>query len=323
MSLWSEISKACQLLSQGDVVALPTETVYGLAGNVFNEAAIEKIFAVKDRPSFDPLIVHISSFEEVSKLAQKWGQAEAVLAKAFWPGPLTIVTPKTQQVNPLITAGLESVGIRMPAHPVFRRILRELKTPLAAPSANKFGRTSPTAATHVKSEFSNSVFVVDGGDCQVGIESTVVAVHETAQSVEVKILRPGMIAHSHLKRALEDAHLKKLIRVSNVEASPLAPGHTDTHYQPAIPLIIAHRTPSQETATQIEKKFSFPSLSRYSELNLNPDPRLAARDLYSEMRRLSTSGIKWMFVRKSNDRSGEVWESIWNRLDRAASMRID
>jgi len=322
MRIWQELQKALQILKQDGVVGIPTETVYGLAASIKSDAAIRRIFEIKERPFFDPLIVHIGRAKQAEEIALEWSKTEAQLAQIFWPGPLTIVTAKKPDINSVITAGLESVGIRMPSHPFALRLLREFKIPLAAPSANKFGRTSPTTEDHVRSEFPDlDLFVLSGGKTNVGIESTVIQVVESANQILIRILRPGMITKSNLRAALETFGKKKI----EFEELPSAasPGHLENHYQPAIPLIISSRSISSESASQIEKKFSLPSRSRFSELVLNSDPLIAARDLYSQMRLLSKSGISWMYVRKSSDRQGELWTSIWNRLDRASSLRLE
>ena len=153
MGIFSDISRARNALRGGDVVGMPTETVYGLAAPISNEAGIRRIFEVKDRPFFDPLIVHIASFAQLDLVVQDFPPLAQLLTQAFWPGPLTIVLPRSEAVNPLICSGLPTVGVRMPRHLLALRLIRSVGEPLAAPSANKFGRTSPTSAAHVRAEF--------------------------------------------------------------------------------------------------------------------------------------------------------------------------
>lgn len=321
MNSWKALSKAKEILTAGGIIGLPTETVYGLAGSIDSEEAIQRIFAIKDRPFFDPLIVHIASIKQIEAITLEWTSTQNSLAERFWPGPLTIIARKSPNLNPMITAGLDTVAIRMPSHPLARRLLRSLKHPLAAPSANKFGRTSPTRYEHVLSEFSGSdLFVLEGGEAAVGIESTVIRVTEDAHRIDLEILRPGMITKSDFILALKD-FAKKPFDVS-LRASTSSPGHTQTHYQPSIPLVIATRNLSTQNVAYIEKDLNVPERSRYSELNLNPDPRLAARDLYHQMRKISESGAAWFFVRRTSDRQGELWDSLWNRIEKAASMVI-
>ena len=186
-----DLEKAKNLLLAGEVVAIPTETVYGLAADISNEDAIRKVFSLKERPFFDPLIVHVASLKQAKALTTEWGPLTDFLARYFWPGPLTLILPKAESVNSLITSGLETLAIRFPNHPAAIQLITQVG-PLAAPSANKFGQTSPTEAHHVRKEFrSVDVFVVDGGPCEIGIESTVLEVGSNQDSVS--ILRPGRI----------------------------------------------------------------------------------------------------------------------------------
>ena len=200
MSLIS-IGQAVQLLRANNVVAVPTETVYGLAARISSPQALEKIFTTKERPLFDPLIVHVRDIAQARGLTQEWPAIIDHLAQTFWPGPLTVVVAKNSLVNPLITAGLDTVGLRAPAHPITQQILIDLNEPFAAPSANRFGRTSPTRAEHVEKEFSGQVAVVGGGPCQVGVESTVVRL-QTGKQMKLEILRPGQISAEQIRIAL-------------------------------------------------------------------------------------------------------------------------
>lgn len=231
MSIWKDLSRAKDILSHGGIVGFPTETVYGLGASIQSDSAIKKIFAIKQRPFFDPLIVHICDYAQIDDIAAQWSPTEQKLAEIFWPGPLTIVTRKRSHLNPMITAGLDTVGIRMPSHAVARRLLREFGTPLAAPSANKFGKTSPTRWDHVKSEFpKEDLFVLRGGESEVGIESTVIQIFEDAQKIDVQILRPGILTKSDLEKALRDLGTKSFS--VHLKSSSASPGSTETHYQP-------------------------------------------------------------------------------------------
>lgn len=212
------ILMAADLLKQGQVVAMPTETVYGLAGNAFDVSALERIFLAKERPTFDPLIVHVAAPAHVSKvdgptqlaelatlglisldrMSDAARKAAARLMATFWPGPLTLVLPKQRRVPDLATAGLDTVAIRMPAHPVAQRLITAAATPLAAPSANRFGRISPTTAKHVAEELGSRIpLIIDGGPCIVGLESTVVAV--LSEPKELILLRPGRVTSTELE----------------------------------------------------------------------------------------------------------------------------
>jgi len=171
----SDISKAIELLNKEDVVAIPTETVYGLAGNIYSEKAIRKIFEVKQRPLFNPLIVHISSIDQLEKVAREFPVKAQKLAEAFWPGSLTLILPKRSNIPEIVTGGKDTVGVRIPNHPVTLSLLKQISFPLAAPSANPFNRISPTSSDHVKAYFENTLpMVLEGGECKNGIESTII-----------------------------------------------------------------------------------------------------------------------------------------------------
>ncbi|HPR86280.1 MAG TPA: L-threonylcarbamoyladenylate synthase, partial [Prolixibacteraceae bacterium] len=173
-----EIEHAAEIISKGGLVAFPTETVYGLGANALNPVAVAKIFEAKERPTFDPLIVHISSLIELEKLTGELDEKVMELAKRFWPGPLTMVLPKSNLVPDLVTSGLTTVGIRMPDHPVALELIRRSGCPIAAPSANKFGQLSPTTAAHVRKQLPHIDYILDGGKTAVGIESTIVSVEK-------------------------------------------------------------------------------------------------------------------------------------------------
>ncbi len=197
------VAEAIARLQTGGIVAIPTETVYGLAARIDDEGALKQIFAVKKRPFFDPLIVHVADLATAKRLSRDWPPVFDVLAQAFWPGPLTLIAPKAEMVSSLITSGLDTVALRLPNHPVAQEILQKLQMPVAAPSANMFGRTSPTSASHVEKEFSGEVPVVDGGPSQVGVESTVVCWDPNSPQT-LHILRPGGVSRSDLQTELKN-----------------------------------------------------------------------------------------------------------------------
>jgi L-threonylcarbamoyladenylate synthase len=311
----SEIDQAVELLRNGDVVGLPTETVYGLAGSIYSEQAIEKIFSIKERPFFDPLIVHISELSELETLAEV-ANVEILnsLSHAFWPGPLTIILPKKQIINPLITSGLEFVGIRIPKHPFTLEVIKRLGQPLAMPSANKFSKTSPTTAQHVKDSFSaDNLFVLDGGESEVGLESTVIRLVSDGLETSLEILRPGFITSADFKELLPDL---KEIKIVN---SNLAPGHVKHHYMPNKPLILIPASAEinsnliSEANKLLNSKFTNPCL-----LTLSKDPVLAARELYAKLRSLGESNADLIFINEPPSKIG-IWEAIWDRLSRAIS----
>lgn len=311
----ADLLKARDLLRSGDVVAIPTETVYGLAASIDSDVGLRKIFSLKERPFFDPLIVHVASLTQAQTLAREWPPLADFLARWFWPGPLTIVLPKAQHVNPVITSGLETVAIRFPSHPIARDLIELVGTPLAAPSANKFGRTSPSTAEHVRSEFSGTdLLVIDGGPSDVGVESTVISFDVAAN--EVRILRPGAITKENLEAALKRTSLGA--KVVTAESSE-SPGHLKHHYMPNVPLAIVDHSPDEKSFAKIAKDLKIEKPKAPRELELGSEAEQAARVLYAEMRRLSEEGADLLWVLESPARSGGMWTAIWDRLTRASS----
>lgn len=225
----STIARAVDLLRRGEVVALPTETVYGLAGDGFNPQALARIFAVKQRPLFDPLILHVLSLADAERLlATSVPPAARALAERFWPGPLTLILPKRPEVPDLATSGLPSVAVRVPAHPLSRALLEAFGGPLAAPSANRFGRISPTTAEAVRQELGDAVpLILDGGPCRVGLESTIV----DCNGAKPLILRAGGLSIEEIESVVGPVD-----HATPVSEKPLAPGHLEHHYAPRKPL---------------------------------------------------------------------------------------
>jgi L-threonylcarbamoyladenylate synthase len=232
------VREACALLRSGEIVALPTETVYGLAADALNPAAVAKVFAAKERPSFDPLIVHIASRGDLKTVAivpEDIAEIVNKLTAAFWPGPLTLILPKHPDVPDLVTSGLPTVAVRQSAHPVFRAINKELGKPIAAPSANRFGRISPTSASAVMKELGGRIpLIVDAGACSEGVESTIISIEP----------RDGKKPLFHLHRAgpITKEQLQDFGKVEKVREKPgdlpQAPGQTPSHYAPLTPLVL-------------------------------------------------------------------------------------
>jgi L-threonylcarbamoyladenylate synthase len=227
-----DINKAKFLLEQGEVVAIPTETVYGLAGNALNESAVARIFQVKNRPSFDPLIVHLPDIEAATLYTEAMPEKAVRLAEAFWPGPLTLILKKKSIIPDIVTSGLETVGIRCPDHSLASALLEIIDFPLAAPSANPFGYVSPTSAIHVNEQLGEQIsYILDGGNCEVGIESTIVG-FETGSPV---VYRMG---------GLNIEAIEKIVGPVNVQShsvsNPVAPGQLKNHYAPGIKVIIGN-----------------------------------------------------------------------------------
>jgi L-threonylcarbamoyladenylate synthase len=232
------VREACELLRAGEVVALPTETVYGLGADAFNAHAVAKIFAAKERPSFDPLIVHIGSrgdLKNVALIPEDLQEAVNKLTQAFWPGPLTLILPKHPDVPDLVTSGLPTVAVRQSNHPVFRAVCKELGRPIAAPSANRFGRISPTSASAVMKELGGRIpLIIDGGACSEGVESTIISIEPREGKKPVfRLHRAGPITKEQLQ---EFGKLEKPKPASQL--APTAPGQLDSHYAPLTPLIL-------------------------------------------------------------------------------------
>lgn len=267
-------------LRAGDPVALPTETVYGLAADALNARACARIFEAKDRPLHDPLIVHLPGLEWLDRLAHA-GATARMLAEAFWPGPLTMVLPRRPVVPDIVTSGQDTVAVRMSAHPVFRRIAMNTGTPLAAPSANRFGRISPTTAAHVHAELDGRIgLIVDGGPCEHGIESTIVLVG--AESLT--ILRAGPITA---------AELAVFAPVGTASRSDVAaPGNLASHYAPATPLDLEETpTPARNTGLLAWRPVDAAGFGAVEVLSATGDLREAAANLYAAMRRLDAAGL--------------------------------
>ena len=227
---WTSVSEAARLLKEGEVVAIPTETVYGLAGNAFEPKALAKIFAAKERPTFDPLIVHIADIAQLTDIAKDIPDCAYRLAEAYWPGPMTIILPKKDCIPDLCTSALPSVAVRFPSHPIAQAIIKESGLPLAAPSANLFKHVSPTTAEHVAAQLADRIAgIVDGGPCSVGVESSIISLVG-----EPTVMRPGAITPEMFKAILGEVKIKE--STSKPGQPMLAPGQCDTHYRPQVPL---------------------------------------------------------------------------------------
>jgi L-threonylcarbamoyladenylate synthase len=235
------VSAACELLRAGEIVALPTETVYGLAADALNPEAVAKVFAAKERPSFDPLIVHIAArgdLKDVAIVPEEIAETVNKLAAAFWPGPLTLILPKHPDIPDLVTSGLTTVAVRQSAHPVFRAVAKALGRPIAAPSANRFGRISPTSATAVMKELEGRIpLVVDAGACSEGLESTIISIEpREGKKPLFRLHRAGPITREQLQ---EYGKVEKARAIS--EEAPQAPGQLASHYAPLTPLILLEK----------------------------------------------------------------------------------
>lgn len=304
-------------LRAGDLVAVPTETVYGLAANALDPVAVEKIFRAKDRPHHDPLIVHVHSLAEARALCEINDSARK-LARAFWPGPLTIVLPKKPAVSDLITAGQSSVAIRMPAHPVFRRLLAAARLPLAAPSANPFGYVSPTTAAHVRDGLGRRIrYILDGGPARVGLESTIIDLRDETHP---RILRPGAITRTQLEKVLRRNVSLRAGRAGSKSRAQLAPGMLARHYSPHTPVVLHERLGQPlplDEAFVFCRKPAAPRRPNVFWLDAKGSPAGAARALFAVLRRLDAMG--WGKIHVERFEGGELAAAINDRLQRAAS----
>lgn len=308
-------------LRQGELVAIPTETVYGLAANALDARACRRIFTAKRRPADDPLIVHVTDRRAAEGLAEFNAVARA-LAEAFWPGPLTLVLPKRACVPAIVTSEQTTVAVRAPAHPLARRLLALARVPLAAPSANPFGYVSPTTAAHVLDGLGSRIpHVLDGGACAVGVESTIVDASDPKRLV---VLRPGAISARDLRAALAKAGLEATVG-RRAHEKTLAPGLLDQHYSPHTPLTLVSRAPraiDPNTGVIYWMRPRAVAAGRnVFALTRSANPDDAARALYAVLRMADAAGFAGLICEKAPARAGALGEAINDRLRRAAGKR--
>lgn len=296
----SELERAAQILRDGGLVAFPTETVYGLGANALDARAVRRIYEAKGRPSTSPLIVHVSSFDMLPRVTAAWPERAQALAERFWPGPLTLVLPKNPKIPDEATAGLNTVGVRMPAHPVAHKLIRRTGLPLAAPSANRFKEISPTTAEHVRQALGDRIdMILDGGLCQVGIESTVLSLVED----RAVLLRPGMVSATDIEGVIGPVAMNTASQVNGAHASP---GLHERHYSPRTPLwLLEEKEPLPEGCGR--------------ELAMPGDARNFAAVLYSRLHEADNEGWDWIAVRRPGN--GPEWLAIIDRLQRARVRR--
>ena len=317
------VKRATDALRTGEVVALPTETVYGLAANALDEKAVAKIFQIKGRPANNPIIVHVASVEMAKHCVTNWPANADKLAKAFWPGPLTLVLPRTKEIPDIVTAGGLTVGVRWPSHPLIQAVIRNCDFPLAAPSANPSMRISPTNAEHVRKQLGGKIsLIVDGGQSQVGIESTVLDL--TVSPPE--ILRPGMI------------HAESLAAVGGEIQSPgfhvpgsalRSPGLLKKHYAPKAKLLMLNWNDEADLKARLAASHvargachliahsKIPSGIPLANVCVMPhDAEAFARAIYAELHRCDEAGAEWIVVEAPPDLP--EWSAIADRLRRAA-----
>lgn len=316
----SGVEEAAALLAAGQVVALPTETVYGLAGHALNPDAAARIFEAKERPFFDPLIVHLPSLDWLDRLTTAADDPLVRdLIQNFWPGPLTLVLPRRPLVPDIVTSGLPTVAVRMSAHPLFRAVLGRLGQPVAAPSANRFGRISPTAAAHVLEELDGRIpLILDGGPCAVGVESTVVAPREG----RLFLLRAGPIS-------AEDLSAYALVQYPAGGGTIEGPGQLQSHYAPGTPLVLLSAAGESEGwqgagragLLAWSRSVRPPQFEAMEVLTPRGDPREAAARLFAAMRRLDALGLD-IIVAEPPATYG-LGVAIADRLRKAAGNRKD
>ncbi len=311
--------RAAEIIKTGGIVAFPTETVYGLGADAFNPLAVARIFEAKERPLFDPLIVHIADLRQMGQLAAKIDKRAGRLAGRFWPGPLTMVLPKHQSVPGIITAGLDTVAIRMPDHLIALELITRSGSPIAAPSANRFGCLSPTRAVHVLEQLGDRVdMIIDGGSCQVGIESTIISLVDDRNV----ILRPGGVTAEDIEAVIGPVESR-----AESTGSPEAPGQLPRHYSPSIPVELAGSIGqidfSREDAGFLlfSKPFFDVPAARTEILSEEGDLKEASANLFSALHRLDDMSIRVIIAEPLPETGLGV--AIMDRLRRAARKKTE
>ncbi len=310
----TDIEMAAKLLLAGDCVAIPTETVYGLAGNALNEEIVLKIFEVKNRPHFDPLIVHCDSIESVKNYVKHLPDWALQLMQKFSPGPITFLLEKKNNIPDLVTSGLNTVAIRIPKHPLTLQLLQRLDFPLAAPSANPFGYISPTSAKHVKDQLNGKIkFILDGGNCHVGVESTIIGLENNLPT----IFRVGGVAIEDIENEIGK------IQVKTSSSSPHAPGMLLSHYAPRKPLLLgdvenglAIYNSKKIGLISFHKNYDAVKKENQIQLSAKKDLHEAAKKLFAAMRKLDESDVEIILAERFPDEG--LGRAINDRLQRAS-----
>lgn len=307
---------AADALRAGEVVAFPTETVYGLGAHALDANAVKKIFEIKGRPPTNPLIVHVASVDAARELVRHWPSEADALAEAFWPGPLTMILPRSSAIPDIVTAGRDSVGIRVPSHSVAQRLLELAGVPVAAPSANPYMGVSPTCAQHVAEGLPGLKYIVDAGPCSVGLESTVISLLGTP-----RILRPGMVTLSMIRRILPNVEVADEA-VAEGEAA-MSPGLAQKHYSPRARVMIA----GPATRSMLKGNRVGVILRKSDEprelildalvITLPNDAQGYARGLYAALHDLDSQGCETIIIEPPP--YDDDWAAVWNRIKRAAS----
>jgi L-threonylcarbamoyladenylate synthase len=314
----AEIEAAVDALRDGELVAFPTETVYGLGANASNPAAVRKVFELKGRPPSHPVIVHIDQQKYLKRWVRDLTPVAEKLADAFWPGPLTLVLPRAEGVHDVVTGGQDSIAMRIPSHPMARQLLDAFGGGIAAPSANRFGRLSATRAEHVQDEFGDAVKVVlDGGECQVGLESTIVSCLDGA----VRLLRPGSVTLGQLRAVAGE------VLIGADRSSPRVPGSTVAHYAPNTPLTLVPGGELDALADSLSEggqriavlaqRLPLKTYQYVTWVNAGKRAEAYGHDLYSSLRTLDKAGCVRILVQEVP--SDERWDAVRDRLTRASA----
>lgn len=333
------IERAADLLRKGELVVFPTETVYGLGADAFQPEALEGIFTAKGRPFSDPLIVHIAEYADLEIVTPAISETARRLAEAFWPGPLTLILPRNSHVPSIVTAGRETVAVRMPSHPIARALIKALNSPIAAPSANRFMHVSPTTAQHVLADLGGRVpLILDGGSCNVGVESTILDL-----SVDVPvILRPGGVSLEALRSVLPEvlAPVRRDVEAREEHQAQKAPGQLSLHYAPAIPLLLydgseeamrlamlselKQRQARGERIGVLIADSDLPTFQGCDELVCSlgnaEHPQQIAAQLFASLRVLEDADVDVILCRNFSTR--ELGLAIRDRLGRAAGGKV-
>ncbi|MCF2444205.1 threonylcarbamoyl-AMP synthase [Dyadobacter sp. CY345] len=311
-----DIDLAKEFLQNNQLVAIPTETVYGLAGNALDEKAVLSIFETKNRPSFDPLIVHTDSLDKLRRYVTEIPEEAQQLAEKFWPGPLTLLLPKKDIIPDLVTSGLDTVAVRIPNHSLTLRLLATLDFPLAAPSANPFGYISPTTAQHVNQQLGEKIsYILDGGECGIGIESTIIGFVDQVPTV----YRMGGLAIEDIENVIG-----KVVLMSHSSSNPKAPGMLKSHYAPRKPFFLKDRNEMSEMSDDTSAYLLFDrfieEIDKKNQRLLSPsgDLKEAARNLFAFLRELDAQPVDHIFAEFVPDRN--LGKAINDRLKRAAAI---
>ena len=310
------VRQAAKIIQQGGIVAFPTETVYGLGADAYNPLAVARIFEVKRRPYFDPLIVHIALPADLIKLVKEIPSSAKKLTEKLWPGPLTVVLLKEENIPDIVTAGLPTVALRMPSHPMALSLIKESKCPIAAPSANPFGYLSPTTAEHVREQLADQVdLILDGGPCPVGVESTIVSFSEN----KPRLLRPGGVSLEEIESIIGK------VEISPIKDRPSAPGMLPRHYAPRTPIVLDWDEKHLDSYKDKKIGFlafgepeNFLKFQHIEVLSKKGDFREAAANLFSAIRRLDALDLD-LILAEAVPEAG-LGRAIMDRLRRATSQ---